>query len=47
MVSAFQKAGFDVATVMGLYAPARTEPRIAARLRYAAIVQKLHLQIKN
>jgi tripartite-type tricarboxylate transporter receptor subunit TctC len=84
----FPKAGFDVATVMGLYAPARTEPRIAARLhaeaatvlrepamtarmeqlgmimaedgtanyiaftkrddaRYAAIVQKLHLQIKN
>ena len=87
MVSAFQKAGFDVATVMGLYAPARTQPRIAARLqaevakvlrepamtarmaqlgmimaedgtanyiaftkrdaRYAASVQKLHLQIKN
>ena len=88
MVSAFQKASFDVATVMGLYAPARTAPRIAARLqaevakvlrepamtarmaqlgmimaedgsanyiaftkrddaRYAASVQKLHLQIKN
>ncbi|MFZ2066037.1 MAG: tripartite tricarboxylate transporter substrate binding protein [Xanthobacteraceae bacterium] len=79
---------FDVATVMGLYAPAGTAPRIAGRLqtevakvlrepamtarmeqlgmimaedgtanyiaftkrdyaRYAAIVQKLHLQIKN
>src|SRR5579863_754771 len=80
--------GFDVASVMGLYAPAGTSPRIVARLqtevakvmrepainarmeqlgmimeedgtanyiaftkrdyaRYAAIVQKLHLQIKN
>ena len=80
--------GFDVATVMGVYAPAGTAPRIAARLqaevakvlrepamaarmeqlgmiaeedgtanyiaftkrdyaRYAAIVRKLHLQIKN
>jgi tripartite-type tricarboxylate transporter receptor subunit TctC len=80
--------GFDVATVMGLYGPAGTAPRIVARLqaevarvlrepamtarmeqlgmimeedgtanyiaftkrdyaRYAAIVQKLHLQIKN
>jgi tripartite-type tricarboxylate transporter receptor subunit TctC len=80
--------GFDVASVMGLYAPAGTSPRVVARLqtevakvmreptinarmeqlgmimeedgtanyiaftkrdyaRYAAIVQKLHLQIKN
>jgi tripartite-type tricarboxylate transporter receptor subunit TctC len=80
--------GFDVASVMGLYAPAGTSPQIVARLqtevakvmrepdmiarmeqlgmimeedgtanyiaftkrdyaRYAAIVQKLHLQIKN
>ena len=80
--------GFDVATVMGLYAPAGIAPRIVARLqgevakalrepamsarmeqlgmimeedgtanyiaftkrdyaRYAAIVRKLHLQIKN
>jgi tripartite-type tricarboxylate transporter receptor subunit TctC len=80
--------GFDVASVMGLYGPAGTPPRIVARLqtevakvmrepainarmeqlgmimeedgtanyiaftkrdyaRYAAIVRKLHLQIKN